>query len=82
MPRGSRSGSAAADGASHLENTQSVYVPLGPAFDVVDVLRLAARDNSTLEIVTDDRQHTTRAMKLTNAFFYAGSFLPTAARSA
>src|SRR5258708_38089389 len=29
-----------------------------------------ARDNSTLEIVTNDRQRTTRAMKLTNAFFY------------
>ena len=30
----------------------------------------AARDNATLEIVTNDRQRTTRAMKLTNAFFY------------
>jgi predicted dehydrogenase len=30
----------------------------------------AARDNSTLEIVTNDRQRSTRAMKLTNVFFY------------
>jgi len=30
----------------------------------------AARDNRTLEIVTDDRQRTTREMPLTNVFFY------------
>jgi predicted dehydrogenase len=30
----------------------------------------AARDNSTLEIVTNDRQRSTREMKLTNVFFY------------
>jgi hypothetical protein len=30
----------------------------------------AARDNSVLEIVTNDRKRTTREMKLTNVFFY------------
>ena len=30
----------------------------------------AARDNSVLEIVTNDRQRSTREMKLTNVFFY------------
>jgi hypothetical protein len=30
----------------------------------------AARDNSLLEIVRNDRHRTTREMKLTNVFFY------------
>ena len=30
----------------------------------------AARDDSTLEIVTNDRKRTTREMKLTNVHFY------------
>ena len=30
----------------------------------------AARDNSELEIVTNDRRRSTREMKLTNVFFY------------
>ncbi len=30
----------------------------------------AARDNRTLEIITDDRRRTTREMPLTNVFFY------------
>ena len=40
----------------------------------------AARDNATLEITTNDRQRSTRSMKLTNVFFYPEFVRDTLAR--
>ena len=62
-------------GASCMVETGYLYPAPNSVFDMHYSIRterhyFAARDNSTLEIVTDDRQRTTRAMKLTNAFFY------------
>lgn len=37
---------------------------------IVGVSDFSARDNGLLEIVTNDRQRTTREMKLTNVFFH------------
>ena len=57
-----------------MVETGYLYPALNSVFDMHYSIRteghFAARDNSTLEIVTNDRQRTTRAMKLTNAFFY------------
>jgi predicted dehydrogenase len=40
----------------------------------------AARDNATIEITTNDRQRSTRSMKLTNVFFYPEFVRDTLAR--
>jgi predicted dehydrogenase len=62
-------------GASCMVETGYLYPAPNSVFDMHYSIRtdrhyFTARDNSTLEIVTNDRQRTTRAMKLTNAFFY------------
>jgi len=62
-------------GASCMVETGYLYPAPNSVFDMHYSIRtdrhyFAARDNSTLEIVTNDRQRTTRAMKLTNVFFY------------
>ena len=62
-------------GASCMIETGYLYPAPNSVFDMHYSIRtekhyFAARDNSTLEIVTNDRQRTTREMKLTNAFFY------------
>lgn len=62
-------------GASCLIETGYLYPAPNSVFDMHYSIRterhyFAARDNSTLEIVTDDRSRSTRQMKLTNAFFY------------
>ena len=62
-------------GASCMVETGYLYPAPNSVFDMHYSIRtekhyFAARDNSTLEIVTNDRQRTTREMKLTNAFFY------------
>ena len=63
-------------GASCMVETGYLYPAPNSVFDMHYSIRtdehyFAARDNSTLEIVTNDRQRVTRAMKLTNAFFYS-----------
>ena len=62
-------------GASSMIETGYLYPAPNSVFDMHYSIRterhyFAARDNSTLEIVTNDRSRSTRAMKLTNAFFY------------
>jgi predicted dehydrogenase len=62
-------------GASCMVETGYLYPAPNSVFDMHYSIRtekhyFAARDNSTLEIVTNDRQRTTREMKLTNTFFY------------
>jgi predicted dehydrogenase len=62
-------------GASCMVETGYLYPAPNSVFDMHYSIRtdqhyFAARDNATLEIVTNERQRTTRAMKLTNAFFY------------
>ena len=62
-------------GASCMVETGYLYPAPNSVFDLHYSIRtekhyFAARDNSTLEIVTNDRQRTTREMKLTNVFFY------------
>ena len=62
-------------GASCMVETGYLYPAPNSVFDMHYSIRtekhyFAARDNSTLEIVTNDRRRTTREMKLTNAFFY------------
>ena len=62
-------------GASCMVETGYLYPAPNSVFDMHYSIRtdrhyFTARDNSTLEIVTNDRQRTVRAMKLTNAFFY------------
>jgi len=62
-------------GASCMVETGYLYPAPNSVFDMHYSIRtdrhyFAARDNSTLEIVTTDRTRTTREMKLTNAFFY------------
>ena len=62
-------------GASCMVETGYLYPAPNSVFDMHYSIRtekhyFAARDNSTLEIVTNDRQRTTREMKLTNVFFY------------
>lgn len=62
-------------GASCMVESGYLYPAPNSVFDMHYSIRtdkhyFAARDNSTLEIVTNDRQRTTREMKLTNVFFY------------
>ncbi len=62
-------------GATCMVETGYLYPAPNSVFDMHYSIRterhyFAARDNSTLEIVTNDRTRTTRAMKLTNVFFY------------
>jgi predicted dehydrogenase len=62
-------------GASCMVETGYLYPAPNSVFDLHYSIRtekhyFAARDDSTLEIVTNDRQRTTRAMKLTNVHFY------------
>ena len=62
-------------GASCMVETGYLYPAPNSVFDMHYSIRtekhyFSARDNGTLEIVTDDRQRSTRDMKLTNVFFY------------
>jgi predicted dehydrogenase len=62
-------------GASAMIETGYLYPAPNSVFDMHYSIRtdkhyFAARDNSMLEIVTNDRNRSTRAMKLTNVFFY------------
>ena len=62
-------------GASCMVESGYLYPAPNSVFDLHYSIRtekhyFAARDNSTLEIVTNDRQRTTCEMKLTNVFFY------------
>lgn len=62
-------------GASCMVESGYLYPAPNSVFDMHYSIRtdkhyFAARDNSTLEISTNDRQRTTREMKLTNVFFY------------
>jgi predicted dehydrogenase len=62
-------------GASCMVETGYLYPAPNSVFDLHYSIRtekhyFAARDDSTLEIVTNDRRRTTQAMKLTNVHFY------------
>jgi predicted dehydrogenase len=62
-------------GASCMVETGYLYPAPNSVFDMHYSIRtekhyFAARDNGMLEIMTNDRQRSTRAMKLTNVFFY------------
>jgi len=62
-------------GASCMVETGYLYPAPNSVFDMHYSIRtekhyFSARDNGTLEIVTNDRQRSTRDMKLTNVFFY------------
>src|SRR3954463_6398111 len=62
-------------GASCMVETGYLYPAPNSVFDLHYSIRtekhyFAARDDSTLEIVTNDRQRTVREMKLTNVHFY------------
>jgi predicted dehydrogenase len=62
-------------GASCMVETGYLYPAPNSVFDLHYSIRtethyFAARDDSTLEIVTNDRRRETRPMKLTNVFFY------------
>ena len=62
-------------GASCMVETGYLYPAPNSVFDLHYSIRtenhyFAARDDSTLEIVTNDRRRSTRAMKLTNVHFY------------
>jgi predicted dehydrogenase len=62
-------------GASCMVETGYLYPAPNSVFDLHYSIRtenhyFAARDDSTLEIVTNDRQRSTREMKLTNVHFY------------
>ena len=62
-------------GASCMIETGYLYPAPNSVFDMHYSIRtekhyFAARDNATLEIVTNARSRSTREMKLTNAFFY------------
>ena len=72
-------------GASCMIETGYLYPAPNSVYDMHYSIRtdrhyFAARDNSTLEIVTNDRQRSTRAMKLTNVFFYPEFVRDTLAR--
>jgi len=61
--------------ASCMIETGYLYPAPNSVFDMHYSIRtdkhyFVARDNSVLEIVTNDRNRTTREMKLTNVFFY------------
>jgi predicted dehydrogenase len=62
-------------GASCMVETGYLYPAPNSVFDLHYSIRteshyFAARDDSTLEIVTNDRRRSTQAMKLTNVHFY------------
>jgi predicted dehydrogenase len=62
-------------GATCVVETGYLYPAPNSVFDMHYSIRadrhyFAARDNRTLEIVSDDRRRTTREMPLTNVFFY------------
>ncbi len=62
-------------GASCMVETGYLYPAPNSIFDLHYSIRtekhyFAARDDSTLEIVTNDRQRTVHEMKLTNPYFY------------
>jgi predicted dehydrogenase len=62
-------------GASCMVETGYLYPAPNSVFDLHYSIRtenhyFAARDDSMLEITTNDRQRTTQAMKLTNTHFY------------
>jgi len=62
-------------GASCMVETGYLYPAPNSVFDLHYSIRttnhyFAARDDSTLEIISNDRQRTTREMKLTNVHFY------------
>jgi predicted dehydrogenase len=62
-------------GASCMVETGYLYPAPNSVFDLHYSIRtenhyFAARDDSTLEILNNDRQRTTREMKLTNVHFY------------
>ena len=62
-------------GASCMVETGYLYPAPNSVFDMHYSIRtekhyFAARDDSTLEIVTNDRQRSVREMKLTNVHFY------------
>lgn len=62
-------------GASCMVETGYLYPAPNSVFDLHYSIRtekhyFAARDDSTLEIVSNDRQRSTKAMKLTNVHFY------------
>jgi predicted dehydrogenase len=62
-------------GATCMVETGYLYPAPNSVFDMHYSVRteghyFAARDNQTLEIVTNDRQRQTRQMPLTNVFFY------------
>jgi predicted dehydrogenase len=62
-------------GASCMIETGYLYPAPNSVFDMHYSIRtdkhyFAARDDSSLEIVTNDRQRSTRTMKLTNVYFY------------
>jgi predicted dehydrogenase len=62
-------------GASCMVETGYLYPAPNSVFDMHYSIRteghyFAARDNSQLEILTNDRQRSIREMKLTNVFFY------------
>jgi predicted dehydrogenase len=63
------------ESASCMVETGYLYPAPNSVFDMHYSIRthkhyFAARDNASLEIVTNDRQRSTREMKLTNVFFY------------
>ncbi len=63
------------NGASCMVETGYLYPAPNSVFDMHYSIRteghyFAARDNSQLEILTNDRQRSIRDMKLTNVFFY------------
>jgi len=62
-------------GASCMVESGYLYPAPNSVFDMHYSIRtekhyFAARDNGSLEIVTNDRKRSTREMKLTNVFFY------------
>lgn len=62
-------------GASCMVETGYLYPAPNSVFDMHYSIRtekhyFAARDNATLEIMTNDRKRSVREMKLTNVFFY------------
>ena len=72
-------------GASCMIETGYLYPAPNSVFDMHYSIRteghyFSARENGMLEIVTNDRQRTTREMKLTNVFFYPEFVRDTLAR--
>ncbi|MDR3538720.1 MAG: Gfo/Idh/MocA family oxidoreductase [Acetobacteraceae bacterium] len=62
-------------GATCVIETGYLYPAPNSVFDLHYSIRtdrhyFAARDDHTLEIITDDRRRSTRSMKLTNVYFY------------